>query len=353
MSDNVRPGLLRKKWFWVSLIVVIGAVATAVVILPRTTEDKKPEAAAPEAKAPLGIGCRGWIEPEDGVLKVAVPVIANTTIIASLDVKEGDYVKAGQILAVLAGRVDLENSLKEAEAEIKVSQMKLAQIQAGTKAADIDAQKAEVARWESEFEFATSEYQRYQRLRQTENATAADLEQKRIAVDRARNSVDNQREKLKAMEDIRKEDVNLAQAELDKSAAKAETVRGQLERTLVRAPASGTVVRIHAHPGEEVGSDGLLELAKTDRMYVVAEVYETDINRVVLGQKAKISGELLPHNLEGVVDRIGKEIARSQLMPTDTASFADTRIIKVNIKLQDPKLVAGLINGKVSVAIEP
>ncbi|HEY2380010.1 MAG TPA: HlyD family efflux transporter periplasmic adaptor subunit [Terriglobia bacterium] len=355
MSDQSRPGLPKKrKWLWVAVFLVTAGVATATVIFPRASEDKKPAAApAAVAESPLGIGCRGWIEPEDGVLKIAVPPVANASIVASLQVREGDTVKAGQVLAVLDGRPALEGKLREAEADIKVARMKLAQIKAGPKAADIDTQKMEAARWQTEYDFANSEYQRYQRLRQTENATAADLDQKRIAVERAKRSLDTEQERLKALQEIRPEDVDLASAELDSAMAKAESAREQIERTVVRAPAAGTVIKIHAHPGEQAGIDGLLELAKTNRMYAIAEVYETDIGRLHLGQKATISGDLLPQKMDGVVTMIGKQIGRSELLPTDTVGFADTRVVRVHIELRDPKLVAGLIHGKVSVAIEP
>jgi HlyD family secretion protein len=88
-------------------------------------------------------------------------------------------------------------------------------------------------------------------------------------------------------------------------------------------------------------------------MFVIAEVYETDIGRVRLGQKARISGPLVPDGVSGNVIHVASQISKSELLPTDPASFADTRVLKVKIQLDNAERVAGLIHGKVDVVIEP
>jgi HlyD family secretion protein len=102
-----------------------------------------------------------------------------------------------------------------------------------------------------------------------------------------------------------------------------------------------------------VGPAGLLELVKTDSMGVIAEVYETDLGRVHVGQKATISGELLHAKLQGTVAAIGSEIGRAELSSGDAAAFADSRVVHVRITLPDSAALAGLIHGKVTVVMEP
>src|SRR5437763_9367613 len=132
-----------------------------------------------------------------------------------------------------------------------------------------------------------------------------------------------------------------------------EHARAELERMIVRAPADGRVLKIHAHRGEEVGPQEILELGKTNRMYVVAEIYETDIPRIRMGQKAEISGELLPERLSGTITQIDSQVTKSELLPGDTAAFADTRVVKVKIQLENGERAARLIYGKVDVVIRP
>jgi HlyD family secretion protein len=344
----------RKKWWWLPILLIAGVAGAAAVMLPREADQSAPAVLSSVAESPLGVGARGWIEPEDGVLKVAAPALfGRPSIINALRVKEGDSVRAGDILAILDGRSSLESIVRQNEAEIEVARRKLAQVKAGAKPADIDAQKMEVARWESEYESAESDLRRYQKLHENEVATVSDVDQRRFALERIRRTLDAERERLKSIAGIRKEDVDLAAAELDAAIAKIEYARREVEESVVRAPVSGTVLKIHAYPGEEAGPEGILELARTDRMYVIAEVYETDIIRVHAGHKVRISGELLPEPMEGTVTQIGGQVTRSELLPTDTASFADTRVIKVKIQLENGERVAGLINGKVNVVIQP
>src|SRR5438093_4467547 len=68
-----------------------------------------------------------------------------------------------------------------------------------------------------------------------------------------------------------------AQLKVDVARAEALATESALERDTVRAPVSGQVVAVHTRRGERVGADGIAEIAQTDQMYAVAEVYETDI----------------------------------------------------------------------------
>jgi len=314
---------------------------------------KNASAAAPPDK-PAGVGAKGRIEPEDGVLFVAAPYMnGRPSIMEDVRVKEGDWVQKGQAIGLVGGAPPLEKALRESEAAVEVSRTKLAQLKAGTKQADIDEQKAQITRWEAEYELAAADQKRYEALRDAQVASLADYEQRRLNTERARRTLDAAKEHLKSLELVRKEDIDVLNAELADSMAKVEQNRAELELLTIRAPIAGRVLKIHTYPGEEVGTQGILELGKTDRMYVVAEVYETDIGRVHVGQKAVISGELLPEKLTGTVARIDPQISKSELLPLEPTAFADTRVVKVRIQLDKGDKVAGLIYGKVDVVIQP
>jgi HlyD family secretion protein len=300
------------------------------------------------------VGCRGLIEPEYGVIKVAVPYFdGGPSIIKELKVKEGERVERGAVLAALDGRDPLEAAYRDSAARVEVARQQLAQVKAGAKPADLEAQRQEIERWESEYKITQAVYQRYEKLRQTEDVSASDLDEKRLALERSRFRVEMEKERMASLAEVRPQDIQVAVAELKSSIAAMNHARANLDLMLVRSPISGRVLKIHAHEGEQVGPQGLLELGRTDRMYVAAEVYEDDIARVHLGQQATIDSPALPHPLQGTVEQIGMEVARSETLPTDPAAFSDTRVIKVKIRLADSQAVASLVNGKVDVVIHP
>jgi HlyD family secretion protein len=143
------------------------------------------------------------------------------------------------------------------------------------------------------------------------------------------------------------------QSELEVATREAESARLNVRSAMVYSPANGRVVSVYAYPGEEAGPQGLLGIARTDAMYVVAEVYETDIQRVHAGEHATISSDLFPGRLTGTVEDVGTAISKASVLPTDPAAFADARIFKVWIRVNDDSQVAGLIHGKVNVVIHP
>jgi HlyD family secretion protein len=140
--------------------------------------------------------------------------------------------------------------------------------------------------------------------------------------------------------------VEVARAEL--AVAQAE-----LDRDTVRSPVRGEVVEIHARSGERVGERGIAEIADTERMYAVAEVYETDVGRVAVGQRATVESPALVTPLTGRVERIGRKVGRQNVFPTDPAARTDARVVEVRILLEDSGVSSGLSNLQVDVTIEP
>lgn len=127
----------------------------------------------------------------------------------------------------------------------------------------------------------------------------------------------------------------------------------ELDLANVRAPIGGQVLEVHARAGEKVGPDGILELAKTDQMYAIAEVFETDIDWVRVGQRATISSRALPQPVQGTVERIGLKVGKADVLGVDPVAQTDARVVEVEIRLDDSQRVGALTNAQVEVAITP
>lgn len=134
--------------------------------------------------------------------------------------------------------------------------------------------------------------------------------------------------------------------------ARLARARAELQRHLVRAPFDGQVIRIHARQGERVGDEGILEFGRTGAMVAIAEVYETDIDRVAIGQKAVIESPALPYPLTGRVDRIWLEVGKQDVLGTDPAARQDARVVEVQIRLDQSAPAARMSNLQVTVEIE-
>lgn len=184
----------------------------------------------------------------------------------------------------------------------------------------------------------------------THELLLAEVKRAEVGLDHARRVLERN-EALKqnsfqsqAAIDEAERDVELRQAEL-------VAARARLARATVRAPVAGQVLAIHAREGERIGAEGLLELGQTGEMYVVAEVYETDIGHVSTGQAAVATSPALAQPVEGTVERIGMMVARNDVLDLDPVARTDSRVVEVFVRVNDPASVAGLTNLQVDVEI--
>jgi ABC exporter DevB family membrane fusion protein len=158
---------------------------------------------------------------------------------------------------------------------------------------------------------------------------------------------------LNSVAEVRPVDVRLAQSELESAKAAVQKAQAELDLAFVRSPRNSRVLKIHTWPGELVGNDGIVELGQTDKMYVKAEVYETDITRVHVDQIAVIKAQGVVEELTGTVDEIGWKISTKNALGTDPVADADARVVEVKIRLnsESSEKVASLTNLQVNVVI--
>ena len=161
---------------------------------------------------------------------------------------------------------------------------------------------------------------------------------------------------LEQIKEVRPVDIQQAEAEVESAIAAVRQAQADLELAYVRSPTSGRILKVHTRAGETVDAQqGIVELGQTDQMVVVAEVYESDIGKVRLGQRVAITseGKAFEGEIRGSVSQIGLQIGKKDVLSTDPAAAVDARVVEVKIRLnpQDSKRVAGLTYSKVVVEI--
>mgnify|MGYP002777190393 CR=1 FL=1 len=353
------------------IAVALGVAGTGIFLALRSpikdqAADPSPTAtASPAVSQTTGtITALGRLEPESRIIRVAAPSTMGTARVARLLVKEGGPVKVNQVIAVMDVSDRLLASAIQAEAQVREAQSRLAQVRAGAKRGDIEAQEADVARLNVEVQIANREYQRYQELYRNGAVSASELDSRRLRAETTVKQLEQARQRLSSVAEIRPTDIQQAEAQVQVAVANLQRARADLETALVRSPIDGQVIKIHAYPGEQVGNsfgnssssqscNCIAELGKTNQMYAVAEVYETDVARVRPGQKATITSSALPGEISGTVDQVGLQIRKNDVLNTDPAADTDARVVEVRIRLDDSKSVAGLTNLQVNVAIQP
>jgi HlyD family secretion protein len=147
------------------------------------------------------------------------------------------------------------------------------------------------------------------------------------------------------------------EAQLKYAQTQVEQAKAELDDIYVRVPVAGQILKINTRVGEQVNtSQGIVELGQTDQMYAIAEVYETDVGKVRLGQRAAIVSENggFEGELQGTVDHIGLQIKKKNVLNSDPAADKDARVVEVKVRI-DPKdnpKAAGFTNLQVRVRID-
>src|SRR6476661_6129005 len=290
--------------------------------------------------------------------------------------------------------------------EIAAQQATIARIRAEQQG-EIQTQEAAIARLQAELRNAQSEDRRYSQLYLEGAISASTSDSKKLAAETTQQQLNEGRAKLNQIQESRQQQINEAQAKLNQiqqsgqqqineaqaklsqiqesrqqqineaaanldriaevrpvdiaaataevssAASAAKQAKANLDLAYIRAPRDAQVLKIHTHPGERVGNDGIVELGQTREMLAVAEIYESDVDKVRLGQTAKITSDALTGELRGTVEYIGLQVQRQNIVNTDPSANIDGRIVEVKVRLDaaSSQKVAGLTNLQVKVAI--
>jgi HlyD family secretion protein len=348
------------------LVAVAAALLVVVLVLsswPATPAAPAPSAAARFSARPAGEGvdtaivALGRIEPVGRVLRLDGPVGNDAGRIASISVGEGQRVARGQVLGVLDTEPRLMAALAQADANVAMKTAQLAQRLAEydnteqSLAAAVEQQAAERdrAQWDLE---------RLSHLNKAGLYSDPALIDKRLALLSANRKLNASR---LALERIQHRDARghrleeaVVRAELQAVEAAAEKARTDYGLSHFRAPVDGTILRLHARLGQQLGTDGFAEMGDVSTMMVRAEVFEADIAAVVPGQPATVTSRSLATSLQATVDRIGMAVGTQSVIREDPAAVLDSRVVEVFLKL-DPASsarVSALTNLQVRVAIE-
>ena len=337
---------------WLIIAAVLAAGGAGWFLWGRTPAAPVAAAAAPVVEQ--GVGALGRVEPRSRIRRLNQPGGMAVTRLSRLLVTEGDEVREGQLLAEFGDAPLKDSEVARAEANLAEQRAALTRIRAGGRPSEIEAQRARIASLAAQEEIARRDAGRSDRLVPSGAGTEAVAERNRFALARAGAERQQAVAELETLSRPRPEDVALAMARVASAEALLSKAVADAGLSRVTAPIAGTILRIYARPGDQVGSgDGLLEMADLSRMDVVADVYETDIPRLALGMTADIiiPGEARRH--QATVREIGWSVRRTTQAGTDPVAAVDARTVEVRLTLHDEAraLLARRSNMQVQVAM--
>ena len=267
-------------------------------------------------------------------------------LIAEVGVREGDDVRQGDVLALLRNE-DVVAQVNAAIAESEAKKASYDKLVAGARKEEKTEAWAKVQRIKSIMLNARKEMERRQKLL-TENLIAKE------EVDRAEVEYRvAQREYQEAFQrhlitknQSRKEDITMAWAEYDASQRKIEEAQSLLEKTRLRSPVDGTILKKHRHAGENVSiffESPVLTVADISEYQIRAEVDEKFAARVQPGQEAYFTSDTYGNRrFNGKVARVGTMTGKKKIDQGAPQAKVDTKVLEVIIRLDD---FTGLITG--------
>jgi HlyD family secretion protein len=303
----------KKKLFWIALalvIVVIGLVGLKSAGVIGKDEGLKVATEKVELRTIIEtVNASGKVYPEIEV-KVSPDISGE---IVDLQVKEGDSVRRGQVLAKIYADI-YSTQRNQAAAEVNRQQ------------AMVDNSKAQLESLESALQLAKATFNRQKQLAAEKVISTAELEQ-------AQNSLQTAQANLNAA----KQNIRSGEAGIAGSRASLERANKDLSRTAVLAPMSGVVSLLNVKAGERVVGNSMMagtemmRIADMSIIEVQVEVGENDIPKVKLGDSALVEIDAYNNRkFKGLVTQIASSNTTASLA---ASSSNDVTNYKVHIRL--------------------
>jgi multidrug resistance efflux pump len=139
----------------------------------------------------------------------------------------------------------------------------------------------------------------------------------------------------------REEDQSLAEADVELAKAQLQQAEAMYEKTLIKSPIDGTVLRKHHRSGESVSNsstvpDPVVTLGDNRVLRVRVDVDENDVSRVHLGQKAYVTADAYgKQQFWGQVVQVGEQLGPKNVRTDEPTERVDRKILETLVEL-DP-----------------
>ncbi len=241
----------------------------------------------------------------------------------------GDTVSKGQVVAELE-KADLEAIVAQRQAELSLSQAKLAAVES---LLPREIEKAQLDLEESQATLTLTEkvLGRTQKLFDSEITADDDLDQAQERHAVAGSRVASARKALELSQARYTEDLRQAKAEVERVRPTLENAKVQRSYATITAPIQGVIASVSTEEGETVAAGmqapTFVTIIDLERLQVDAYVDEVDIGKVKVGQRAVFTVDAFPAaEFEGSVSAIyPKAVIQDNVVNYDVVVDIQTR----------------------------
>ncbi len=331
------------------IVVAIICLALAAAIFihsqrPRWLADHLPDITAQtppfEAMPPLDehsswIAGFGRVEPVSEERRLAFDI---NGIIGTIHVEEGDRINAGQVLATLDNN-EYQARLEAAEAEAAAVKAQYDKLVTGARKEEKSEAWAVVQRLRSVMDNARIEMKRRQQLLAKHLIAREDVDRATVEFHVAQKEYEEAVQRHLITKNLsRKEDIAMSWAKYDAARKLAQEAKFLLDKTNLKSPVDGEVLRIHRRSGENVSiffECPVLTVADVGSFQIRAEIDERYAASVKEGQKAFFTSETYGNQrITGSVKRVGALVGPKTIDMDTPQDKSDTKVIEVLIRLQ-------------------
>lgn len=327
-SHGLKTGMKGGGWTSARIAKVSAIVCFVAIVIPvglRLAKQFKPVTPTSAHQAVLTVSCAPvQYQQMEKHLQVSGTVWAWDPItigceasglrVESVNVDEGHFVKKGQVLATLNSSL-LEAQLAQQKAQLAKAKGSLTIAIQPNRPMDIQRltarveetkavvkqEEANIARVKADLDYARSTTNRYRELGKVGAVSQQDLENKESIQKAKEAELSNFEQRLRAAtfsrdqaienskmahEGGRKEDVEIARANVAAEAADVQHTEALLKQTRIKAPCDGYIVRRMIHIGDTVTqNEDCFEMVRDNRLEVRAQIPEPDLCKIKVGQK--------------------------------------------------------------------
>ena len=260
--------------------------------------------------------------------------------VKSVLVKENEWIKKGQPILELDPE-PFEIAVRAAEANLAAVKQELKSLLSEYRRASVDIELAK-----KRTVFLTTRYERQKRLRANGVSSVARLDEAAFELQIAEQELRAAHEKRrKLLNDLGGDANALHQSHPRVKGAIAGLERTQLDlqRTRILAPTDSIVARVKPEPGEVIRAmEPVVLLVNKDEMWIEANLKETKLTHIRVGQKAEIVIDAYPNSslqarVHSIAPATGAEFA---LLPPQNASGNWVKVVQrlpVRLVVTEPK----------------